>query len=73
MPCDRIRQCPRLHVQATRTVDNQTQCGSAFTIGLLENARIVEQITALLIGFNIRHKGHSGLRITGLPPEAYDV
>jgi NADPH-dependent F420 reductase len=41
--------------------------------GKLENARIVEQITALLIGFNIRHKGHSGLRITGLPSEAYDV
>lgn len=41
--------------------------------GKLENARIVEQITALLIGFNIRSKGHSGLRITGLPPEAYDV
>jgi len=41
--------------------------------GKLENARIVEQITALLIGFNIRHKGLSGLRITGLPPEAYDI
>jgi NADPH-dependent F420 reductase len=41
--------------------------------GKLENARIVEQITALLIGFNIRHKGRSGLRITGLPPEAYDI
>jgi NADPH-dependent F420 reductase len=41
--------------------------------GKLENARIVEQITALLIGFNIRHKGHSGLRITGLPAGAYDV
>jgi 8-hydroxy-5-deazaflavin:NADPH oxidoreductase len=40
--------------------------------GKLENARIVEQITALLIGLNIRHKGHSGLRITGLPPEAYE-
>lgn len=40
--------------------------------GKLENARIVEQITALLIGFNIRHKGHSGIRITGLPAEAYD-
>src|SRR5438094_184633 len=26
--------------------------------GKLENARIVEQITALLIGLNIRHKGH---------------
>jgi NADPH-dependent F420 reductase len=41
--------------------------------GKLENARIVEQITALLIGLNIRAKGNSGLRITGLPPEAYDV
>jgi NADPH-dependent F420 reductase len=39
--------------------------------GKLENARIVEQITALLIGLNIRHKGHSGIRITGLPEGAY--
>ena len=39
--------------------------------GKLENARIVEQITALLIGMNIRHKGHAGIRITGLPPAAY--
>jgi len=39
--------------------------------GKLENARIVEQITALLIGMNIRHKGHAGIRITGLPPGAY--
>ena len=39
--------------------------------GKLENARIVEQITALLIGLNIRHKGHSGIRITGLPASAY--
>ena len=36
--------------------------------GKLENARIVEQITALLITINIRHKVHSaGIRITGLP------
>ena len=41
--------------------------------GKLENARIVEQITALLIGFNVRTKGHSGLRITGLPPGAHDI
>jgi len=40
--------------------------------GKLENARVLEQITALLIGLNIRHKGHSGIRITGLPPEAYE-
>jgi len=39
--------------------------------GKLENARIVEQITALLIGLNIRHKGHAGIRITGLPQQAY--
>jgi len=39
--------------------------------GKLENARIVEQITALLIGLNIRHQGHAGIRITGLPPAAY--
>ncbi|MGH9514491.1 MAG: NADPH-dependent F420 reductase [Terriglobales bacterium] len=40
--------------------------------GRLENARIVEQITAVLIGLNIRYKGHSGLRITGLPAAAYE-
>lgn len=39
--------------------------------GKLENARVLEQITALLIGLNIRHKGHGGIRITGLPPAAY--
>jgi 8-hydroxy-5-deazaflavin:NADPH oxidoreductase len=39
--------------------------------GKLENARIVEQITALLIGLNIRHKGHGGIRITGLPDASY--
>jgi 8-hydroxy-5-deazaflavin:NADPH oxidoreductase len=39
--------------------------------GKLENARIVEQITALLIGLNIRHEGHGGVRITGLPGVAY--
>ena len=39
--------------------------------GKLENARILEQITALLIGLSIRHKGHAGIRITGLPASAY--
>jgi NADPH-dependent F420 reductase len=39
--------------------------------GKLENARIVEQITALLVGLNIRHKGHGGIRVTGLPDGAY--
>ncbi len=41
--------------------------------GKLENARIVEQITALLIGLNLRHKGHGGIRITGLPDSAYKL
>lgn len=35
--------------------------------GRLEQARIVEQITALLIGVNIRYKTHSGIRFTDLP------
>jgi 8-hydroxy-5-deazaflavin:NADPH oxidoreductase len=36
--------------------------------GKLENARIVESMTALLIGLNIRYKVHSaGIRFTGLP------
>jgi NADPH-dependent F420 reductase len=38
--------------------------------GKLENARIVESITALLVGINIRYKIHSsGIRFTGLPPK----
>jgi NADPH-dependent F420 reductase len=41
--------------------------------GKLENARIVEQITAMLIGMNIRHKAHSGIRITGLPEASYKI
>ncbi len=36
--------------------------------GKLENARIVESVTALLVGLNIRYKVHSaGVRFTGLP------
>lgn len=36
--------------------------------GALENARIVEQVTALLITLNMKHGvTHAGLRITGLP------
>jgi len=36
--------------------------------GKLENARIVESLTALLIGLNARYKVHTaGLRFTGLP------
>ena len=41
----------------------------AVDAGPLENARIVEEISALLIGLNIRYKAPEGmgLRITGLP------
>jgi NADPH-dependent F420 reductase len=36
--------------------------------GKLENARIVESLTALLIGLNMRYKVHgTGIRFTGLP------
>jgi predicted dinucleotide-binding enzyme len=39
--------------------------------GRLENSRIVEQITALLIGINIRYKvTGAGIRITGLPQKS---
>jgi 8-hydroxy-5-deazaflavin:NADPH oxidoreductase len=34
--------------------------------GPLANSRTVEAITALQIGFNIRYKTHTGLRITGI-------
>ncbi len=41
----------------------------AFNGGKLENARIAESLTALLIGLNIRYKVHTaGIRFTGLPP-----
>lgn len=34
--------------------------------GVLANSRTVEAMTALLIGLNIRYKGHTGIRITGI-------
>jgi hypothetical protein len=34
--------------------------------GPLANSRIVEALTALLIGINIRYKAHTGIRLTGL-------
>jgi 8-hydroxy-5-deazaflavin:NADPH oxidoreductase len=38
----------------------------AVDCGPLEMARIVEQITALLISINVRHRTRAGVRITGL-------
>jgi len=57
--------------QLTRELAAKIPGVRALDGGKLENARIVEQITALLVGMNIRHKGHAGIRITGLPPSAY--
>lgn len=39
----------------------------AVNAGALETARIVEQLTPLLISINSRYKSHAGIRITGLP------
>lgn len=39
----------------------------AVNAGTLETARLVEQLTPLLISVNARYKAHSGIRITGLP------
>jgi NADPH-dependent F420 reductase len=57
--------------QLTRELAAKIPGVRALDGGPLQNARIVEQITALLIGMNIRYKGHAGIRITGLPPTAY--
>ena len=58
-------------MQLTRELAAKIPGVRAIDGGKLENARIVEQITALLVGMNIRHKGRAGIRITGLPPSAY--
>jgi NADPH-dependent F420 reductase len=39
--------------------------------GRLEQSRIVETLTAMLIGFNVRYKTHAGIRITGLPEDPW--
>jgi len=59
-------------LQVTRKLAAKIPGVRAIDGGKLENARILEQITALLVGLNIRHKGHGGIRITGLPPQAYE-
>jgi NADPH-dependent F420 reductase len=59
--------------QEVRTLAAKIPGVRAIDGGKLEMARIVEQITALLIGLNIKHKGHSGVRITGLPEKSYEV
>jgi NADPH-dependent F420 reductase len=39
----------------------------AVNAGALEMARIVEQLTPMLISVNTRYKAHAGIRLTGLP------
>jgi NADPH-dependent F420 reductase len=39
----------------------------AVNAGSLEMARIVEQLTPLLISINSRYAAHAGIRVTGLP------
>jgi NADPH-dependent F420 reductase len=41
----------------------------AVNAGPLEMARIVEQLTPMLISINSRYKTHSGIRFTGLPDD----
>lgn len=59
--------------QLVRTLAAKISGVRAIDGGRLENSRILEQITALLIGLNIRHKAHSGIRITGLPSSSYQA
>src|SRR6266704_3170273 len=60
-------------IQIVRSLAAKIPGVRAIDGGKLENARILEHITALLVGLNIRHKGDSGIRITGLPPKAYQM
>ena len=41
----------------------------AVNAGALEMARIVEQLTPMLISVNVRYKAHAGIRLTGLPED----
>jgi NADPH-dependent F420 reductase len=54
--------------QATSALVEKIPGVRALNGGKLENARIVEQLTALLITLNINYGiHHAGIRITGLP------
>ena len=54
--------------QVASELAGQIPGARALNGGKLENARIVESLTALLIGLNMRYKVHgAGIRFTGLP------
>ncbi len=41
--------------------------GRALDAGPLASARALEGMTAVIVNFNKRYKGHAGIRVTGLP------
>jgi 8-hydroxy-5-deazaflavin:NADPH oxidoreductase len=54
--------------QAASELVSKIPGARALNGGKLENSRIVESLTALLIGLNMRYKVHgAGIRFTGLP------
>ena len=54
--------------QTASEIINKISGVKAVDCGILEKARIIEKITPLLIGLNIKYKSHyGGLRITGIP------
>jgi hypothetical protein len=61
--CGRRRADKRRIAQIIDRIDG-LRCVDA---GPLEQARIVEPLTAMLIGINGRYKTHAGIRITNLP------
>jgi NADPH-dependent F420 reductase len=67
--CDVVVSGPKAARQKVMALCPLVEGLRAVDGGLLANARIVEDMTALLIGLNIRHKCPDGLgiRFTGLP------
>lgn len=61
--CGKRRDDKRRIAQIIDRIDG-LRCVDA---GPLEQARIVEPLTAMLIGINGRYKTHAGIKVTGLP------
>ena len=60
-----MRRPPRGQAEGNALVD-QIEGLRAVDCGALEMARIVEQLTPLLISINVRNKVRAGIKITGL-------
>ena len=65
--CGRRRDDKRRVAQIIDRIDG-LRCVDA---GPLEQARIIEPRTAMLIGINGRYRTHAGIRITGLPDDEH--